>query len=45
MKYDIGKSIIQNESGGFTILGQTSSYGSGKYDFRIIKTDENGLIF
>jgi len=41
---DIGKSIIQNESGGFTILGQTSSYGSGEYDFWIIKTDENGLI-
>jgi len=41
---DIGRALILNESGGFTILGQTSSYGSGEYDFWIIKTDENALI-
>ena len=41
---DIGRSIIQNEGGGFTILGQTSSYGSGEYDFWMLKTDELGVI-
>ncbi|MBT4661259.1 MAG: hypothetical protein HOC18_05100 [Candidatus Marinimicrobia bacterium] len=41
---DIGRSIIKNASGGFTILGQTSSYGAGEYDFWIIKTDKNGII-
>lgn len=37
---DIGRALILNESGGFTILGQTSSYGSGEYDFWVIKTNE-----
>ena len=41
---DIGRSLILNASGGFTILGQTSSYGAGEYDFWIIKTDKNGII-
>jgi len=41
---DIGRSLILNASGGFTILGQTSSYGAGEYDFWIIKTDKNGTI-
>ena len=41
---DIGRSIIQNEGGGFTILGQTSSYGSGEYDFWMLKTDELGVV-
>ena len=41
---DIGRSIIKNASGGFTILGQTSSYGAGEYDFWIIKTDKNGIV-
>ena len=41
---DIGRSIINNGTDGFTILGQTSSYGSGEYDFWMIKTDEFGLV-
>jgi len=41
---DIGRSIIKNTAGGFTILGQTSSYGAGEYDFWIIKTDKNGIV-
>tara|TARA_Y100001970_G_scaffold247678_1_gene316593 strand:- start:1768 stop:3000 length:1233 start_codon:yes stop_codon:yes gene_type:complete len=41
---DIGRSIINNGYDGFTILGQTSSYGSGEYDFWMIKTNELGLV-
>ena len=42
---DIGRAIIQNGSdGGFTIIGQTSSYGAGEYDFWLLKTNENGIV-
>jgi len=41
---DIGRAMIKNPSGGFTILGQTSSYGSGEYDFWVIKTNELGQV-
>lgn len=30
---DIGRAIVANETGGYTILAQTSSYGAGEYDF------------
>ena len=30
---DIGRALIQNGSdGGFTLIGQTSSYGAGEYE-------------
>lgn len=41
---DIGRAIIRNDSGGYTVLAQTSSYGAGEYDFWILKLDENGIV-
>jgi hypothetical protein len=40
--YDIGTSVKQTSESGFIILGSTSSYGSGKDDVWLIKTDVNG---
>ena len=41
---DIGRAIVKNQSGGFTVLGQTSSYGAGEFDFWVLKMDENGIV-
>ncbi len=41
---DIGRAIIENQSGGFTLLGQTSSYGSGEYDFWVLRLNEFGIV-
>ena len=41
---DIGRSIIQNPEGGLTLLAQTSSYGSGEYDFWVLKMNEFGVV-
>ncbi len=41
---DNGKSIEQTSDGGYILSGSTKSFGSGKYDFWVIKTDENGVI-
>ena len=41
---DIGRAIVANETGGYTILAQTSSYGAGEYDFWVLKMDENGMV-
>ena len=35
-------SIIETNDGGFALAGSTTSFGSGHYDFWLIKTDENG---
>ncbi len=39
---DIGYSVQQTTNGGYVVSGSTMSYGSGHYDFWLIKTDENG---
>ena len=39
-----GTDIVQTPDSGFAICGYTNSYGSGGYDFYLIKTSENGTV-
>jgi predicted secreted protein len=39
---DTAYSIVQTNDGGFAITGSTSSFGSGKEDYWLVKTDSSG---
>jgi len=41
---DVGYSIAQTTDGGYAIGGSTGSYGSGGYDFYLVKTDSSGTM-
>lgn len=40
--YDIGNSILQTDDGGFIIVGETASFGTGNADVYLIRTNSNG---
>ena len=40
--WDMCESLVQTADGGFALAGFTSSFGSGEYDFWLVKTDKNG---
>jgi len=40
--YDAAYSVVQNPEGGYYLAGWTNSYGSGSYDFWVIKLDPAG---
>jgi len=44
--YDVGKSLIQTSDGGYTIAGDTKSFGAGKadVDVYVVKLDANGNL-
>lgn len=39
---DEGRSIVQTPDGGYALAGFTNSFGSGGFDYWIVKTDPNG---
>jgi hypothetical protein len=40
--YEIAYSMIQTLDGGYALTGFTASFGAGKYDFWLVKTDSAG---
>lgn len=39
---DLAKDVVSSIDGGYAVLVETNSYGSGNHDFWVIKTDVNG---
>ncbi|MFX1251698.1 MAG: hypothetical protein ACFFCZ_08810 [Promethearchaeota archaeon] len=43
-EFDIANSIIQTSDGGFLLAGSTDSYGAGRSDAWVVKTDVTGKL-
>ena len=41
---DSAHSLVETDEGGYTIAGETSSFGAGGSDFWLVKTDETGYV-
>jgi len=40
--YDGAQSVVQTSDGGYALAGRTDSFGAGRFDFWLVKTDANG---
>jgi len=40
--FDVARSVVQTNDGGYAITGYTSSYGAGGYDLWLVKTNSSG---
>jgi len=40
--YESANWVMQTSDGGYIVAGNTESYGAGKYDIWVVKTDQNG---
>jgi len=43
-KFDVSFSLIQTSDGGYTIAGETESFGAGEWDVYVVKLDANGNL-
>ena len=41
-EWELAHDVIQTNDGGYVIVGRTDSFGSGGFDFGIVRTDQNG---
>lgn len=44
VNYDAARSVQQTQDGGFIVAGSTASYGAGKMDVYLVKTDASGNL-
>lgn len=42
--WDVARSVVQTDDGGYALAGYAASFGAGSFDFYLVKTDPFGLM-